>query len=88
MVSVVLHIKGHCIETAAKRKYNELVNALIKEDDAGKEEQLNVLLNFLKNADFKKLRKMGYDGSKELFVRVFEDGSVEEVLNESGNSLR
>ncbi|RLI77940.1 hypothetical protein DRP05_08815 [Archaeoglobales archaeon] len=79
MVSVILKIKDHCIETAAKKKYNELVNLLIKEDNPKKEEELDIILNFLKKADFGKLRKMGYDGSKEVVVEVFEDGSIKEV---------
>ncbi|RLI75009.1 hypothetical protein DRO97_04430 [Archaeoglobales archaeon] len=85
MVSVILRIKDHCIETAAKRKYNELVNALIKEDNPEKEKELSIILHFLKEADFKKLRKQGYDGNKELIVEVFEDGGVREVINEENS---
>lgn len=87
MVSVTLRIKDHCIETAAKKKYNELVNALIKEDDPEKEKELDVILNFLKKADFRKLRKLGYDGSKEAIVEVFGNGSVKEVVNENSDSI-
>lgn len=87
MVSVILRIGGHCIETTAKKRYNELVNALIKEEDPEKEKELDVILHFLKNADFKKLRKQGYDGNRELIVEVFRDGSVREVINEDSDSV-
>ena len=56
MVSVRLKIKNHCIETAAKKKYNELVSYLIKEDNPEKEKELDIILHFLKKADFRKLR--------------------------------
>lgn len=88
MVSVRLKIKNHCIETAAKKKYNELVSYLIKEDNPEKEKELNIILNFLKKADFRKLRKQGYDGSVEKIVEIFEDGSVKEVVNENCNRIR
>ncbi|HDD36835.1 MAG: hypothetical protein J7K36_10265 [Archaeoglobaceae archaeon] len=88
MVSVRLKIKNHCIETAAKKKYNELVSYLIKEDNPEKEKELDIILNFLKKADFRKLRKQGYDGSVEKIVEIFEDGSVKEVVNENCNRIR
>ena len=88
MVSVILRIKDHCIETAAKKKYNELVKELIREDNPEKEKELEVILNFLKKADFKELRSKGYDGSREVTVEVFEDGNIREVLNEDCNSFR
>ena len=88
MVSVRLKIKNHCIETAAKKKYNELVSYLIKEGNPEKEKELDIILNFLKKADFRKLRKQGYDGSVEKIVEIFEDGSVKEVVNENCNRIR
>lgn len=74
MVSIILRIKDHCIETVAKKV--QRIDVLIKENNSEKEIELDVIPRFLKNADFKKLRKQGYDGNKELIVEVFEDGSV------------
>ncbi len=81
-MEVVLHLKGHCIETAAKKRYEELVSELLKRDDEEKERELEFLLEFLKKANFSELRKMGFDGSREMLVRVKKAGDafvVEEV---------
>jgi len=85
-MEVVLHLAGHCIETAAKRRYERLVQELLKEEDEEKEkrmeEELELLLDFLKKADFSELRRRGFDGSREMRVRVKRDGErflVEEI---------
>ncbi len=74
-MEIILHLKGHCIETAAKKRYEELVKELLKEDDESKERELEFLLEFLKNANFSELRKMGFDGSEEMFVKVKKVGN-------------
>ncbi len=74
-MEITLHLKGYCIETAAKRRYEELVRELLKEDDKKKEEELEFLIEFLKNANFGELRKMGFDGSEEMFVKVKKVGN-------------
>lgn len=65
-----LILKGHCIETAAKRRYEQIVAALLERDDEKLERELEFLLDFLKHADFSDLRKKGFDGSREMRVRV------------------
>ena len=45
-------------------------------------EEFELLLDFLKKADFSELRKRGFDGSREMRVRVKRDGEsflVEEI---------
>ena len=82
MVLILNLEKGHCIETAARRKYEQLVNELLKEDNEENEKLLKLLIEFLNKADFKKLRLIGFDGSKEMKVvvkKVDNDFIVEEL---------
>lgn len=72
---IVLHISGHCIESAAKKKYEELVSYLLENEDEEKERELEFLLDFLKNADFSRLRKIGFDGKEEMIVFVRKEGT-------------
>jgi hypothetical protein len=73
-MEIILHLSGHCIETAAKRRYEKLVQELLREENEERERELEaeleLLLDFLKNADFSELRKSGFDGSREMRVRV------------------
>jgi len=85
-MEIVLHLSGHCIETAARRRYEKLVQELLKEHDVEKERrlegELELLLDFLKKANFSDLRKRGFDGSREMLVRVKKDREnflVEEI---------
>lgn len=77
-MEVVLHIAGHCIETSAKKRYERLVQELLKEEDEEREkileEELELLLDFLKKANFSELRRRGFDGSREMRVRVKKVG--------------
>lgn len=83
-MEVTLHLSGHCIETAAKKRYEKLVKDLLNAEveDEGKEKELEFLLEFLKKANFSELRTRGFDGSKEMRVRVKKKGNdflVEEI---------
>lgn len=85
-MEVILHLSGHCIETAAKKRYERLVQELLREEDEEKEKkmemELELLLDFLKKANFSELRKRGFDGSREVRVRVKREGgdfAVEEI---------
>lgn len=83
-MEIVLHLSGHCIETASKKRYEKLVQDLLNAEveDESKEKELELLLEFLKKADFSELRKRGFDGSREMRVRVKKEGEdfvVEEV---------
>ncbi len=70
-----MHLKGHCIETAAKKRYEQLVKELLNEENEEKEKELEFLLEFLKKANFSELRKAGFDGSEEMFVRIAKSGN-------------
>ncbi len=81
-MEVVLHLSGHCIETAAKKRYERLVQELLRRDNESMERELEFLLEFLKRANFNDLRKQGFDGSREMMVKVKKrDGNfvVEEI---------
>lgn len=82
-MEVELNLDRHCIETAAKKKYERLVQELLKiEENEKREKELEFLLDFLKNANFSELRKLGFDGSRKMRVRVKKrDGEfvVEEI---------
>jgi hypothetical protein len=49
---------NHCIETVAKKEYNEIVHRLLSEKAASDElkNKAEILRLFLETADFKKLR--------------------------------
>lgn len=82
-MEVELRLKdGHCIETVADEKYEELARELIRGEDEVKGEKLDFLKDFLESADFSELRAAGFDGSEEMLVRVCREGSgfsVEEI---------
>ncbi|MDI9643437.1 MAG: hypothetical protein QXQ38_07500 [Archaeoglobaceae archaeon] len=67
---IILHISGHCIETSAKKKYEELLSYLLRHEDEEKERELEFLIEFLKTSDFSELRRKGFDGREEMTVRV------------------
>jgi len=71
---IVLHISEHCIETAAKRRYEELLSYLLKHEDEEKEKELELLVEFLSKADFSELRRMGFDGREEMRVAIKKKG--------------
>ena len=81
MAEVRLVVEGHCIETEAKRVFNQLVNYLLKTDDPEKEGQLELLKKFLETANFNELRKNGLDGKerKEVILRDGKTGIEIEV---------
>ncbi len=77
-MEVVLHLARYCIETAARKRYERLVQELLKEEDKDREKilewELELLLDFLKKANFSELRKKGFDGSREMKVIIRKVG--------------
>jgi len=55
-MEISLDISRHCIETAARLKLERLIRACIKCPDPVIENQIEVLTDFLKRADFSDLR--------------------------------
>ena len=47
---------SHCIETTAKKEYNETLKQLLVRKTNHNAQKLGLLKNFLETADFKKLR--------------------------------
>jgi len=83
-MEIILHLSNQCIETAAKKRYESLVQDLLNAEveDESKEKELELLVEFLKKANFSDLRKRGFDGSREMRVRVKKEGKdflVEEI---------
>ena len=81
-MEIELFLNGHCIETAAKRRYEQIVTELLKGDDEKLEKELEFILEFLKKADFRELRRKGFDGSRKIWVRIKKKGEkfvVEEI---------
>ncbi len=71
---ITLHLKGHCIETAAKRELKRLMDACFdgEGDISALEESLELLSEFLLTQDFKALRSSDgrLDGTVESTVQL------------------
>lgn|GEM_PF-1950425 len=78
-VEVHLIVEGHCVETEAKRIFNQLVNHLLRNDDLEKEKQLEILRKFLETANFNDLRRLGLDGRerKHVILKANPEGEIE-----------
>ncbi len=86
---MLLHLKDHCIETAAKKKRRHVVSALLELDESSEgfsqlAEDLDLLTSFLEISDFRRMRSErpelsgGSDIGVEL-MRAAEPGGF--VLN-------
>jgi hypothetical protein len=58
---MLLHLEGHCIETAAKRERRRVVSELLDLDESSEQfrrlaDDLELVTEFLENSDFRKLR--------------------------------
>jgi hypothetical protein len=71
---------NHCIETVAKKEYNETVHRLLSSEDTGDElkNKAEILRLFLETADFKKLRAESephlLQGEQVRFIVYLQDG--------------
>jgi|Deesub1362A_J573_1020465.scaffolds.fasta_scaffold08408_1 hypothetical protein len=75
-----LRISKHCIEDTAKKRYRDLLNYLLKNDDEEKEAELELLREFLEKVDFRELRRLGYDGSRDVEVLIRKADSNFEII--------
>lgn len=75
---VTLHLEGHCVETAARKEFKRLMDALFDEtgDAPELEARIELVRAFLDTADFPALR-----ASDE---RLAGDGSVTVIIARSG----
>lgn len=57
-MTIKLELNGHCIETAAKEKLQQLLDAMFQADaeDPQLQAQYQLLYDFIHTADFKRLR--------------------------------
>jgi hypothetical protein len=73
---------SHCIETVARREYENLVKSYLQAGKGDSElgEKIELLRSFLESADFRKLRKQseGYllEGQKIRFILYLERGKA------------
>ena len=73
---------SHCIETVAKREYENLVRSYLQagKRDSDFEQKVELLHTFLESADFKKLRKEseGYllEGQSIKFILYRQEGET------------
>lgn len=68
-VRIKFHLKEHCIECAAKRELNNLMNECFSQSSVSKdiEEKIELVRRFLTESDFPKLR-----GSDERLSGIIE----------------
>lgn len=71
---LILQLNGHCIETSAKRKYEELLSYLLTQEDEEKERELEFLVEFLETVDFSELRRRGFDSREKIKVVIKKEG--------------
>jgi len=73
---------SHCIETVARREYENLAKTYLRADkgDSEFEEKIELLLSFLESADFRELRKQSegflLKGQKIKFILCRERGKA------------
>ncbi|MFW5861166.1 MAG: hypothetical protein ACOCWZ_02865 [Spirochaetota bacterium] len=82
--NVHLHLGGHCIETASKKKLKTLMDQYF-EDDAPEdvEEQIRILQEFMEQSDFSSLRSSDnrLAGEEEANVRLYRGADGKIVLD-------
>jgi len=73
---------SHCIETVARREYENLAKTYLRADKGDSEfgEKIELLLSFLESADFRELRKQSESyllkGQKIKFILCRERGKA------------
>ncbi len=84
-VIVKLHLKGHCIETEAKRLLKKLTGQYFEGSGKGNEvlEKVELLQDFIKQSDFARLRTENekLSGIIESFVSITLDDRGKIILN-------
>jgi hypothetical protein len=77
---MLLHLKDHCIETAAKQKRRRIVSSLLELDESTARfrrlgDDLELLTSFLETSDFRKLRsdRPELSGGSNIHVELTRD---------------
>jgi hypothetical protein len=77
---------SHCIETVARREYENLARSYLQADkgDSESEEKIELLRSFLESADFRELRKRSESyllkGQKIKFILYREHGKAKYTM--------
>jgi hypothetical protein len=83
---------SHCIETVARREYEDMLKQLLgtRQANEGLQKRLEILKLFLQTADFKRLRKESehylLTGKKVNFVIYTEGGAPKYIMQVIPNS--
>jgi hypothetical protein len=83
---------SHCIETAAREEYEDMLKQLLgtRQADKGLQKRLEILKLFLQTADFKRLRTESehylLTGKKVKFVIYTEGGAPKYIMQVIPNS--
>lgn len=86
--SIILHLNGHCIKTAAHREFSRLIDLYMAlpadADDKGMAFKIETLRLFLENADFPSLRANDerLTGISEVWVRMRWDDELTLEISE------
>ncbi len=67
-----LRLNGESIENAAREKRDELSKKSENDDNTQCEKKLQFMNEFLNKANFKELKRLGFDGEKDMNVKVVE----------------
>lgn len=82
---IKIHLSGHCIETGAKNEFRRLMDEYFDSNDpqAGIENRLELLREFIEKSDFKKLRASDerLSGEIETDVLIQRDVSGKITIN-------
>jgi hypothetical protein len=77
---MLLHLKKHCIETAAKQERRRIVSALLDLDESSEHfrelaEELELISGFLEGSDFRKIRsdRPELSGGCDIHVELTRD---------------
>ena len=74
---MLIHLKHHCIEAAAKQERRRIVAALLEVDESSERfgrlgNELELLTSFLENSDFRRIRsdRPELAGGSDIFVEL------------------
>jgi hypothetical protein len=77
---MLLHLKDHCIEAAAKQERRRVVSALLEVDESSERfrqlgDDLELITSFLENSDFRRMRsdRPELAGGSDIFVELTRD---------------
>jgi len=92
MISITLHLDGHCIETGAKNEFKRLMDLFFDggDNDSAIEEKIAFLRDFIETADFKKLRAGDerLSGGTKITVEISRMRDTFKIIFQEGSQRR